>query len=343
MKKHGVIITVLLVIILIATGCGRKSYENNSLSYDGSRNESSLNNNTGKLADYDNSSFNYTNRAEISKSDVSEEKGLTNTTSVTSGESQINTHEKIIRRINMDVETKEFDDLIKNIDKEINRLQGYVESSEISGNRYYNRNSLRYANIIARIPKDKLDQFVEVVKDIANVVRTSQSTENVTLQYIDVESHKKSLEIEQERLFAILEKEDTLDHIITLESRLSSIRYELQQYESRLRTYDNQVEYSTITLSIDEVERISSVSTEDPSAWKKIADGFSDSIYNVGNAFKNLFIWFVINIPYFVILGACVLITLFVIKRFQKKAIKNKSNFNQNPPVQNPPTDHLQK
>ena len=62
---------------------------------------------------------------------------------------------------------------------------------------------------------------------------------------------KKSLEIEQERLWALLEKADSLDAVVALEARLSEIRYELESYTSQLRLYDNQVDYSTVSIYIE--------------------------------------------------------------------------------------------
>ena len=70
------------------------------------------------------------------------------------------------------------------------------------------------------------------------------------------------MEIEQERLFGLLEKTETLEDIVSLESRLSSIRHELQMLETELRTIDNKVDYSTVTIHISEVERLTPTTEE---------------------------------------------------------------------------------
>ena len=92
----------------------------------------------------------------------------------------------------------------------------------------------------ARIPADRLDRFVETVESAGNVTSKQEQVTDVTLQYSDTESRKKSLEIEQERLWALLEKAESLDAVVALEARLSEIRYELESYTSQLRPYDNQ-------------------------------------------------------------------------------------------------------
>ena len=321
--------TVVAVIIVSMAACSRK---------DMNKAESST--------EYDNGSYNYADvkfGAPMEKAtEAKQEEALYSTSSVVSNEVLKNSQDKIIRRVNMEVETQDFDELIKSIDAQINQLAGYVESSNINGKRYYYNYNTRSASIIARIPKDRVDEFIYNINEEANVVNKSEGTENVTLNYIDTESRKKSLEIEQERLFSLLEKVDKLDEIITLESRLSSVRYELQNYEAQLRTYDNLVEYSTISLNIMEVERLSPKVEEKLNVWDRVQTGFGDSIYNISEGAKNFFVWFVINLPYFLIWG--IIITLIAIvsrKAWSKNKLKNNVGQYQMP-IQNQKQDQNQ-
>ncbi len=231
--------------------------------------------------------------------------------------------DKIITKVNLEVETQEFDDLIGIIKDEIVRLGGYDERTEISGKRYYSRTNSRNGHIVARIPKDKLKDFVELVKESGNVINETSSSDNVTLQYVDTQSRKTSLEIEQERLWAILEKTEKLEDIVTLESRLSSIRYELQMYETELRTIDNKVDYSTVTISVNEVERMTP--TEDKeTVLTRIKNGFTESVFNITEGLKNFFVWLVVNLPYLIIWAIILTIVGIMSKRIYKKHINKK-------------------
>ena len=60
----------------------------------------------------------------------------------------------------------------------------------------------------------------------------------------------KELETEQQRLLELLETAESLDDILTIESRLTEVQYELDSKESQLRTYDNQIDYSTVYLDL---------------------------------------------------------------------------------------------
>jgi len=149
----------------------------------------------------------------------------------------------------------------------------------------------------------------------------NESTEDITLQYADTESRLKSLEIQQERLLALLEKADTLEEIIALESRLSEVRYELELHGKTLRTYDNLVDYATITLYIQEVVRMTS--PKPMGIWERIGSGLSDTIYNIYEGFTNFFVSLIINIPYLIIW--CIIIGILILMgiRIRKRVTKH--------------------
>ncbi|QHQ63340.1 DUF4349 domain-containing protein [Anaerocolumna sedimenticola] len=244
----------------------------------------------------------------------------------TAGKDSVSTNRKLIRRISMDLETLEFKSTLDLIAKEVNTSGGYIEKSEIQGSGYEERGN-RYANLVIRIPKSEVDSFINLVDKNTNVINKQESIEDITLNYVDTESHVKALEIEQERLLSLLEKAGKLEDIITLEDRLSDVRYELEKYASTLRTYDNLVEYSTVTLTVNEVVRITPA--EGKNAWDRMGTGLRDSLYNIRNGFINFIVWFVVNGPYIIIWGIILVILALIGIKINKKYNKTL----QNPPA----------
>ena len=90
----------------------------------------------------------------------------------------VQSNEKIIYTYNYSVETKQFDTFMEALQKRINEYGGYLESSETNGNS--EMNIRRYANMVIRIPADKMHSFLNMVKENSNVTYSSSSTENVT-------------------------------------------------------------------------------------------------------------------------------------------------------------------
>lgn len=234
------------------------------------------------------------------------------------------TERKLIRNVNMDVETENFDELMSNVSKKTEILGGYIEDSRVyNGSQYYEER--RNADLTLRIPAENLDIFLSAVSETCNVISQNESVEDVTLQYVDMKSHKEALETEQDRLLELLEQAETVEDIITIESRLSEVRYQLESMESQLRTLDNQVSYSTVYLYIQEVKRYTPV--KEQTTWEKISSGFVNSLYDVGEGICNFFINLIINLPYLVVWAVvitCIVLVIRWIRRFRKKRKQKK-------------------
>lgn len=207
------------------------------------------------------------------------------------------TGRKLIRNVDLWAETEDFDGLLRSIHEQVASLSGYVEQSDVSGSsiQYDSRPSRRHASITARIPADRLDSFLQVVEDQANVTERSETTTDVTLQYSDLESRKKTLTTEQERIWALLEKADTLEAVIALEERLSEIRYQLESMESQLKLYDNQVDYSTVSIRISEVAVYTPTGSQ--SVGTRIRDGFKRNLSSVKTTVVDLFVLVASTLP----------------------------------------------
>ncbi len=235
---------------------------------------------------------------------------------------------KLIKTVDMNVETREFDMLLSTVESQVDELGGYIENmNTYNGSTYNDYRGTRNANLTIRIPKDKLDTFLNTVTGISNVIRRSDKVEDVTLTYVDLASHRDSLRTEQSRLLELLEKAETIEDIITIEQRLSNVRYQLESMESQLRTFDNQVDYSTVHLEIEEVEVFTPVQEE--TVWERIGNGFVDSLKSIGNSFVEFAIWFVVNLPFMVVWAiitiVVILVLRFVVKLVNKMDNKNKS------------------
>ena len=225
---------------------------------------------------------------------------------------------KLIRNVNMDLETREFDTLTKSISDAVTTFGGYIQQSDVSGNslNWSGDRSSRYSSITARIPSDKLDAFLTEVSSQGNVTYKNESVQDVTLQYTDITSRKKTLQMEQERLWALLEKAESVDAVIALESRLSEVRYQLESLESQLRSLDNQIVYSTVYLSIQEVQVLTS--TDPDTIPVRIQKGLSRSLNQLQVSSVDFVVWFVSSLPILIVPAVLVLIVIAVLQKIFK-------------------------
>lgn len=294
MKTHRYCAGLLAILLAFSmSGCGASASKNQSADATAAEADGAYN---MEMEEYDDA-------AEVSETD----------TGGTSGEAVadvVQTNEKIIYTYNYSVETKEYDAFLEQVQSRITEYGGYLESSESNGNRESQLD--RYSHMVIRIPADKMSAFLSMVKENSNVTYSNSSSENVTLTYVDMQSHVEALKVEQKTLMGLLEKAEKLEDILTLQSQLTDIRYELESYESQLRVYDNRVNYSTLYLDISEVERETPVA-EKLSYGDEIRIGLSETFYELGSGLRSFSIWLIVNLPFLLIWAVVIAVIVLVI------------------------------
>ena len=246
---------------------------------------------------------------------------------------QVQTNQKLIRRVYINAETEYLETLLNNLTAQIGALGGYIESQQLHNGSAYSSYRRRSATLTIRIPADKLDGFIGQVQDVSNVVSYNESQEDVTLTYVSTESRIKALETEQERLLELLAQAENMSDLLEIEARLTDVRYELERVTSQLRVMANQVDYATVELSIDQVKVYTEV--EEQTVWQRIGSGFKKNLKNMGENLVNFFGWGVTYSPQLVIYGVLITVAVILLRR---RAAKRK-NIKKNHAKQDPEKD----
>lgn len=234
---------------------------------------------------------------------------------------------KLIRTVQMEAETEDLTTLLANLDEQVAALNGYVEGREVYNGSIYSSRRYRHASMTIRIPAENLNSFVTHVEGASNVVSSNEYIDDVTTQYVDTESRVAALEIEQDRLLELLSKAESMEDILTIEDRLTDVRYELENMVSQLKTLDNQVNYATVHLQITEVQEYTPIIEEEPTVWERITQGFGESIEDITDDVKEFFIWVLVNSPYLVIWAAVITVIVLLLRKFpRKRKVKSVPN-----------------
>ncbi len=228
---------------------------------------------------------------------------------------------KLIRTIELNVQTREFDELLSAIADRAERLGGYVESSYQDG--AAGHNSYRTAHFTVRIPAESTDEYLETALSGALVTYRSESTEDVTLRYTDMESRMKALRVEQERLTELLSKADSIESVIAIESRLSEVRYEVESIESQLRSYDDRISFDTINISISEVQVMDSGAEAGFS--ERIRTGFEKNLAGLRAGLEDLIIFLVINLPFIMVVAVFAFLIYIIVRKIRRLGHISKS------------------
>jgi hypothetical protein len=233
------------------------------------------------------------------------------------------TAQKLVRKVWLEAEIETMDPLLEDVSKRLTELEGYVESRNVYNGSQYGGKRYRSAELTLRIPADKLDQFISQVSEKANIVSNRETAEDITLTYVATESRVNALRTEQTRLMELLAEAKNMGDLLQIEDRLTQVRAELEKLESQLLVYENMVDYGTVYLTVREVTEYTVVD-EPETVWERIKAGFVQSLQDLGDFFVELFVFVVVGLPYFVILGVVLtaVILLWRLARKKKKAKK---------------------
>lgn len=221
---------------------------------------------------------------------------------------------KLITTVNVDAETRGYDDFLSWLENRVAQAGGYIEASD----QYSYNEQERHSELTLRVPADKLNGFLSEVGENCNILQRSIQEEDVTLSYVDAESYRDALLVEQERLLELLKKAENLTDIMSIEDRLTTVRYQLQNYESTLRVYDNQINYSTVHISVREVAELTE---PEPESWSSRAwAGMVQNAKDIGRFFQELGLFLVSHLPTFGVLAVIAVIVLLCTAKHRRQA-----------------------
>lgn len=280
--------------------------------------------------------------------EIAEEMKVTADTTLANEGEQINLtlgdnlNRKIIKTGQIGVETKGFESTVNSIFKEVEKIEGFIESSYIEGNSYGNDVSRRTGEIKIRIPNRKFDLFMNQADAFGNVISRSMQGEDVTEAYVDTEARLKSLEVQRVRLMELLEKSGTLEELFAIEKELANVNYEIEQFQGTLNKYDSLIDYATIQITIREVVDYQNTKLAN-NFGERVANKFESSLKGIKSLGEAVVLLFVGIIPFVVVIGipATVIVILIAILRkklrgkkeeevMQKNIVSNEEDKNHN-------------
>ncbi|MEA4920846.1 MAG: DUF4349 domain-containing protein [Clostridiaceae bacterium] len=231
---------------------------------------------------------------------------------------------KLIKNYSAEIQTLEFENTISTLEEMVANAGGYIESSSQSGRGAvdYGRVYPRDASYTVRIPAGTAGNFVESLSQIGSVTNSSQHSDDITDYYYDTEAHLTILRAQETRLLELLAKAENVSDMITIESSLADVRYQIESLDGTMKRLDSQIEYSSVAIHINEVFTEDELQREPLSLGERISSRFKSSIKEIKNACTD-FIVFVVGDSVIIVFWAAVIAVLGIVtKKIYKKLYK---------------------
>ena len=230
---------------------------------------------------------------------------------------------KIVRTVDLTMETLNFDDAIAKITSAAASYGGYLEYSYVSGESIRSNGDARYASFTVRIPADQLDNFVNGFDASFNILNKTENSTDITDTYYDTQARLNSLLTQEERLLAMLEGATELQYMLEIENTLANVRYQIESYYSTINRYDKQIALSTVSISLQEVIEYQPIVVKPKTFGERLSQAFSESWKDFADGWKNFMVGFVYVLPGLITLavlaGLIILIVVMSVKAARKK------------------------
>jgi hypothetical protein len=238
---------------------------------------------------------------------------------------EANGDREVIRRASLQLHAANtraaFDDIVAMVEA----AGGFVANAEVYPTS--NEDEQPQISMTLRIPADQLTETMAAIKESADeVVAESQSAEDVTEQFIDLEARLTNLEALETELRALLQEvrlQENADpeKILTVFNELSSVRGQIEQIQGQLNYLEDATSLATLSVQLTQTPSTAPIIDE---AWAPV-ETVRNALGNLVEGLQGVADW-TINFALYALpmllitVGPLVLIGFFVYRRFFRRS-----------------------
>ncbi len=166
--------------------------------------------------------------------------------------------------LTLDVKRGRLDDVYSSVLGTVESVGGFVASSNQSKGR---------AQLTMRIPASRFESSIATLRAFGKVTNESVTGEDVTAQFVDLESRIRNLRTQEVVLLDLMRQARTIQDSIAVQSQLSGVTVQIEQLEGQRRLLDDQSGFGTLTLGLAVV----GVAAADPSEPSTLSGAWTDA------------------------------------------------------------------
>ena len=227
---------------------------------------------------------------------------------------------KMIYTADMSLETKDFDGACEALDGIVEDLGGWFESRSVDqGGRS------RSLSCTVRVPAERFSDFLVRAGESAHVTSKTERKEDVSEAYYDSESRLATQRTKLERLQTLLAQAAGMEDIIALESAISETELLIESLTGSLRRYDSLIAYSTVTVHLQEVYRLSEDEAVPQTFWQRVGSALGDGWQRGVERLEDMVILAAGNWLSLLLTAAVVTAVVLAFRRHRKKRKERKA------------------
>ncbi len=173
------------------------------------------------------------------------------------GEADLGTTTKIIKTGALSLTVTSTSEAVTKITQLTEQAGGFIQNSYT----YTTSDDRLAGEVTARVPVAQFNALVEQIKQEAEVVVSEDiSGEDVTEDYIDLDSRLTNLRAQENQYTEILKQAQSVEDILKVTKQLDAVRQEIEVIQGRLKYLENKTDLATLTIYLSEETELSALS-----------------------------------------------------------------------------------
>ena len=177
------------------------------------------------------------------------------------------------------------------------------------------------AEVTVRVPRDRYARMVERFAGLGTVVARESTSDDLTQDYVDTESRLRHAQLVEARLVALLDRAETVNQALAVQSRLDDVQLRIETDRGRLDNLTRVTDYATIAVRLVTANATAAVAAatkkDDDRPWG-LRDALDDAAHNLASTVGALVRGVGIALP-FAVIALAIWLAVRIVRRTSRR------------------------
>ena len=213
------------------------------------------------------------------------------------------------------VRAADYSAYIDSVKKELDSAGGYIAKQD----KLFYSTEEKKAYLVLRVPRDGSADFAQYIQSTGTIDKSDHVTDKVKNMTSVIDDHVTALQQEQTNLLEMAVKTEDTSTVLSLQSRIADITYEINAYNSKMHVLDEDKQYDSIIINFTEDKNVAFT--------PRVNNVFRKIITGIGKVFIKCAVVVCAVLPIAAIIGLVVFIVTTAKKKKQEKETQQIADY----------------
>jgi hypothetical protein len=168
----------------------------------------------------------------------------------------------VIKNASLDIIADHPDQVLDTIGKMAEEMGGFIVSANLYQDSLPSGAQVPRGSITIRVPAERLDEAISRIEEQSDqpVQNKTINSQDVTREYIDLQSRLRNLEAAESQLLKIMDQATKTEDVLSVHNQLTQVREQIEVTKGQIQYYEQSARLSSISTNILPTELVEPLS-----------------------------------------------------------------------------------